>query len=105
MNQSPWLFLDAAHTIFDTAKRRVYTGKVTNADLNANPNAVPDSLHPVLEEFPKWALLAEILEEIEQDAYFNPIVQDGSNGSTLIMCGDQDTCRQLREYLQTMHVR
>jgi DNA excision repair protein ERCC-4 len=105
MNQSPWLFLDAAHTIFDTAKRRVYTGKVTNADLNTNPNAVPDSLHPVLEEFPKWALLAEILEEIEQDAYFNPTVQDGSNGSILIMCGDQDTCRQLREYLQTMYVR
>lgn len=105
MNQSPWLFLDAAHTIFDNAKRRVYTGKVTNADLNTNPNAVPDSLHPVLEEFPKWALLAEILEEIEQDAYFNPIVQDGSNGSILIMCGDQGTCRQLREYLQTMYVR
>ena len=105
MNQSPWLFLDAAHTIFDTAKRRVYTGKVTNADLNTSPNAVPDSLHPVLEEFPKWALLAEILEEIEQDAYFNPIVQDGSNGSILIMCGDQGTCRQLREYLQTMYVQ
>ncbi|OCL02634.1 DNA repair protein [Glonium stellatum] len=105
MNQSPWLFLDAAHTIFDTAKRRVYTGKVTSADLNANPNAVPDSLHPVLEEFPKWALLAEILEEIEQDTYFNPIIQDGSNGSILIMCGDQDTCRQLREYLQTIHVQ
>ncbi|OCK84720.1 MUS38-like protein [Lepidopterella palustris CBS 459.81] len=104
-NQSPWLFLDAAHTIFDTAKRRVYAGKITNADLNANPNTVSDLLHPTLEEFPKWALLAEILEEIERDVYFNPTLQDGSNGSILIMCGDQGTCRQLREYLQTMHVR
>ncbi|KAF1997944.1 DNA repair endonuclease XPF [Amniculicola lignicola CBS 123094] len=104
-NQSPWLFLDAADTIFRTAKRRVYQGKVTNADLANTSNAVPDSLQPVLEELPKWNQLAEILQEIEQDAYFNPAPQDTSNGSILIMCGDQGTCRQLREYLQTMYVR
>jgi DNA excision repair protein ERCC-4 len=103
-NQSPWLFLDAADTIFTTAKRRVYTGKVSNADLTNSANVVPDSLEPVLEEFPKWTQLAEILQEIEQDAYFNPTPQDSSNGSILIMCGDQGTCSQLREYLQTMYV-
>jgi DNA excision repair protein ERCC-4 len=103
-NQSPWLFLDAADTIFTTAKRRVYTGKVSNADIVNSVNLVPDSLEPVLEEFPKWAQLAEILQEIEQDAYFNPTPQDTSNGSILIMCGDQGTCSQLREYLQTMYV-
>ena len=104
-NQSPWLFLDAADTIFTTAKRRVYTGKVSNADLANASNAVPDSLQPVLEEFPKWTQLAEILQEIEQDAYFNPTPQDSSNGSILIMCGDQGTASQLREYLQTMYVK
>ncbi|KAF2872985.1 DNA repair endonuclease XPF [Massariosphaeria phaeospora] len=103
-NQSPWLFLDAADIIFSTAKRRVYTGKVSTADL-ADPNVVPDGLQPVLEELPKWRQLAEILQEIEQDAYFNPTPQDTSNGSILIMCGDQGTCRQLREFLQTMHVK
>jgi DNA excision repair protein ERCC-4 len=103
-NQSPWLFLDAADTIFTTAKRRVYTGKVSNADLANSANVVPDSLEPVLEEFPKWTQLAEILQEIEQDAYFNPTPQDSSNGSILIMCGDQGTCSQLREYLETMYV-
>ena len=56
-----------------------------------------------MEELPKWGLLAEILEEIERDVYFNPQPQDESNGSILIMCGDQGTCRQLREFLQTMH--
>lgn len=96
-NQSPWLFLDAAHTLFDTAKRRVYSGKLTDS------NASKDGLNPVLEELPKWNLLAEILEEIERDFYFNPSPQDESNGGILIMCGDQDTCRQIREYLQTMH--
>ena len=95
--QSPWLFLDAAHTLFDTAKRRVYTGKISETASNDN-----DGLNPVLEELPKWNLLAEILEEIERDVYFNPIPQDESGGSILIMCGDQGTCRQLREYLQTM---
>ncbi|KNG50195.1 dna repair protein [Stemphylium lycopersici] len=104
-NQSPWLFLDAADTIFTTAKRRVYTGKVSNAELANAPNAVPESLQPVLEEFPKWTQLAEILQEIEQDTYFNPTPQDSSNGSILIMCGDQGTASQLREYLQTMYVK
>ncbi|KAH7336107.1 hypothetical protein BKA65DRAFT_27976 [Rhexocercosporidium sp. MPI-PUGE-AT-0058] len=99
-NQSPWLFLDAAHTIFDTAKRRVYTGK---AAQGAAENLEP--LRPVLEEQPKWAVLAEVLEEIDRDLYFNPVIRDDSNGSILIMCSDTAQCRQLREYLQNMHIR
>ncbi|KAF1989097.1 DNA repair endonuclease XPF [Aulographum hederae CBS 113979] len=102
-NQSPWLFLDAAHTIFDNAKRRVYTGKIQDGTKDQGATDV-NTLHPVLEELPKWALLAEVLEEIERDVFFNPPVADESNGTILIMCGDQGTCRQLREYLQTMHV-
>lgn len=102
-NQSPWLFLDAAQTIFQSAKERVYTGKV---DKGAGTDgAAVDALRPVLEEQPKWALLAEILTEIETDMYFNPILRDDSNGTILIMCNDTATTRQLREYLQTMHVK
>ena len=104
-NQSPWLFLDAANTIFETAKRRVYTGRAEDADASGTSAALSESLRPVLEEQPKWALLAEVLEEIEQDIYFNPTVRDDSNGTILVMCSDQATCRQLREYLETMHVR
>ena len=99
-NQSPWLFLDAAHTIFDTAKRRVYSG---NAAGNGKEDM--ESLRPVLEELPKWAILSEVLEEIDRDLYFNPVVRDDSNGTILIMCTDTAQCRQLREYLQNMHVR
>jgi DNA excision repair protein ERCC-4 len=104
-NQSPWLFLDAADTIFTVAKQRVYKGKFSGADLARNSGAIPDGLEPVLEEQPKWAQLAEILQEIEQDAYLNPTIQDSSNGAVLIMCGDQGTCRQIREYLQIMYVK
>lgn len=99
--QSPWLFLDAAQTIFDTARRRVYSA---NAKAAAKDDNI-DSLRPVLEELPKWALLAEVLEEIDRDLYFEPPNRDDSNGTILIMCSNTDTCRQLRDYLQTMHVK
>ncbi|KAI0475917.1 DNA repair endonuclease XPF [Xylariaceae sp. FL0804] len=99
-NQSPWLFLDAAHTIFSTAKQRVYASKA-----KATAQSSIDALRPVLEEQPKWALLAEILEEIDRDLYFEPAMRDESNGTILIMCSDTATCRQLRDYLQTMNVQ
>jgi DNA excision repair protein ERCC-4 len=99
-NQSPWLFLDAAQTIFDTGRKRVYSG------INkpgADPNI--DSVRPVLEEQPKWAVLADVLQEIDTDLYFEPMARGDSNGTILIMCSDTATCRQLKEYLQTMHVK
>lgn len=101
-NESPWLFLDAAQTIFETARRRVYAaaGRVTSAtDGNI------DSLRPVLEELPKWSVLAEVLEEIDRDLHLEPPTRGESNGTILIMCADTDTCRQLRDYLQTMHIK
>lgn len=98
-NQSPWLFLDAAHTIFDTAKRRVYTGHASKAGTDT-----VEILRPVLDEQPKWAVLAEVLDEIDRDIYFNPVVRDDSNGTILIMCTDMAQCRQIREYMQQMHV-
>ena len=105
LNVSPWLFLDAANTMFKTAKSRVYTGKTNETHADNASRALPESLHPVLEEQPKWSLLAEILEEIQRDVYFNPTIRDDSHGTILIMCSDEGTCRQLREYLQTMHLQ
>ncbi|KAL2402504.1 DNA repair protein rad16 [Exophiala dermatitidis] len=105
-NQSPWLFLDAAATIFRSARDRVYKGKMDDGGNNVLPTSkLPDSLAPVLEEQPKWAVLAEILQEIETDAYLNPQLRDDSNQTVLVMCNDQRTCRQIKEYLQTMHVK
>ena len=103
-NQSPWLFLDAANTIFQSAKLRVYSGKLEEGNVIPNSN-LPDTLKPVLEEQPKWAVLSELLEEIEMEAYFNPTTRDDSSNTVLIMCNDQRTCRQVREYLETMHVK
>lgn len=100
-NQSPWLFLDAAQTIFETARTRVYAA--TTRPAVAGPDI--DALQPVLEELPKWSVLAEVLEEIDHDLYFDPPVRDDSNGTILVMCSDANTCRQLRDYLQTMHIK
>ncbi|KAL4781567.1 hypothetical protein BJX76DRAFT_335118 [Aspergillus varians] len=104
-NYSPWLFLDAAHVLFQTAKSRVYEGKIGNGADRSSLASLPTTLRPVLEEQPKWEVLAEILEEIETDAYLNPVSTDESNSTVLIMCADQRMCRQLREYLGTMHTK
>ncbi|CAI4211151.1 unnamed protein product [Parascedosporium putredinis] len=100
---SPWLFLDAAETIFVTARRRVYAAAGQAAAATSDGNI--DVLKPVLEELPKWNVLAEVLEEIDRDLYFEPTLKEDSNGTILIMCSDTDICRQLRDYLQTMHIK
>lgn len=105
-NYSPWLFLDAAHVLFQTAKARVYQGKL-NDDLSRPSSSLQFAagLQPTLEPLPKWNVVAEVLGEIEQDAYLNPTAPDESNSTILIMCSDQRTCRQLREYISTMHAK
>ncbi|KAL2871519.1 ssDNA endodeoxyribonuclease RAD1 [Aspergillus lucknowensis] len=104
-NYSPWLFLDAAHVLFQTAKSRVYEGKIGNDAAPSSLSSLPITLRPVLEEQPKWDVLAEVLKEIETDAHLNPVNPDESNSTVLIMCTDQRICRQLREYLGTMHTK
>lgn len=102
-NFSPWLFLDAAHVLFQTAKSRVYQGKISHDVNYSSSGPFPSTLQPVLEEQPKWKVLTEVLEEIDHDTYFNPASM--SNNTTLIMCSDQRTCRQVREYIGTMHAK
>ncbi|GAA5918704.1 hypothetical protein JCM5296_003677 [Sporobolomyces johnsonii] len=61
---------------------------------------LPPGVEPVLEEQPKWLLLAEVLEEIENHMHWAPIDPDGySNDTTLIMCNSSDTCATLGDYL------
>lgn len=105
-NYSPWLFLDAAHVLFQTAKSRVYEGKLSH-DLSRPSSSTQFSaeLKPVLEPLPKWNVLTDVLGEIDHDAYLRPGATDASNNAILIMCSDQQTCRQLREYISNMHVK
>lgn len=107
-HKSPWLFLDAADTLFRVARRRVYQSLPTlpSTDNTSNNNTaknvssadedaeealleleqddtsqtkeqqqhtsyswLPPSIKPVLEEQPKWHLLGEVMEEIENDIF------------------------------------
>ncbi|EEP79675.1 MUS38 protein [Uncinocarpus reesii 1704] len=103
---SPWLYLEAAHVLLETARSRVYRGKLsTQAGLLGPHSSLPSALEPVLEEQPKWQVLAETLDEIERDLYLNPTPGDDSNHAILIMCSDRKACQQVREYLHTMHSR
>ena len=97
-NQSPWLFSDAANTIFVLARQRVYK---TKSKIEPTIGVLPKSadLDYILEEQPKWEQLSEILQEIDAETYFNP-PKDTANSTTLIMCSEQSTCRQLLAYLQ-----
>lgn len=96
-NQSAWLFMDAANVIFHEAKRRVYvwdesrplqpvTEEQNYADdeealrqaegsretlRTARAGPIPPEVEPVLEENPKWHLLQEVLDEVEQEIHFN----------------------------------
>ncbi|CAG8836617.1 9767_t:CDS:2, partial [Cetraspora pellucida] len=54
--QSPWIFMDSGNTIFSVAKRK---------DKETDKLWHPPGIVPVLEELPKWGLLAEIVNEIE----------------------------------------
>ena len=42
-------------------------GKRPNTDKERRPFWLPDGIDPVLEELPKWTLLAEVLKEIEEE--------------------------------------
>jgi DNA excision repair protein ERCC-4 len=46
-------------------------------------------------------VLGDILEEIEQHIHANP-APDDSSGAILIMCEDNATCAQLRDYIKSM---
>jgi hypothetical protein len=106
-NQSPWLYLDAANTLFQSAKKRAYTiskdtlGPLALLFMRYRVSVcIPLCLaqcFPVLlillglEELPKWKLLAEVLEEIETEIAYGPVVDlsklfdDPSDGSITLL--------------------
>ena len=79
--EAMWLFADATHTVFEEAKRRVYTLRKAHgsspakrrraADGSAAEQApvpsAPAVLEPVLEPLPKWSLLRDVVAEIRTE--------------------------------------
>jgi DNA excision repair protein ERCC-4 len=61
---------------------------------------IPKHVKLVLEEQPKWALLKNILTEIEQDSM---TLNDGQGAPVLIMVAEKRTCSQLKDYITRMN--
>ncbi|CAG8453665.1 10156_t:CDS:10 [Dentiscutata heterogama] len=99
--QSSWIFMDAGNTIFSVWPKVAYILEKLKGTLH------PPGIVPVLEELPKWGLLADIVNEIELEieslSGLPPSVEEESNNIILIMAENERECSQLREYLSTMH--
>ncbi|CAN0842691.1 DNA repair endonuclease UVH1 [Linum grandiflorum] len=127
--RSVWIFAESSHKIFDYAKRRVYRFTRSNeANSKEQSKALPAkrrklskdgtdkegddasstsisdgiALEEVLEEAPKWKVLREILEEIEderttkQDENFAES-DELDSGIVLVACKDERSCMQLED--------
>jgi DNA excision repair protein ERCC-4 len=78
-NQSPWLYLDAANVLFQTAKRRAYTTKARSRgrSVSATPSEIADA------DDDEWAALDEaesVQAQAEQAARTATTVQRNANG-------------------------
>lgn len=67
----------------------------------------PEGTVPVLEEQPKWFVLREILEEIENQIHWSPVdlnesVDTAVNDTILIMCNSVRTVTTLKKYLSSI---
>ncbi|KAI0002433.1 hypothetical protein BJV74DRAFT_599304 [Russula compacta] len=148
-NQSPWLLTDAAHIIFETAKKRCYVLRETpekptqlSTDVNVieisddedawealdeaegrirrthcttakkdrrinprpRPAWLPKGIELILEELPKWHLLAETLKEIEEEIMHQESLSSVvcGNNVVLVMTSSTQTSSLLSEYLASM---
>jgi len=129
--ESMWLFTEASHSIFEYAKKRVYMLRrkaphpqakgLGKRPLSSAPTST--DLVPVLEPMPKWSLVEEILDEIEDErqaggkacavaeaetvvdlTFSQPYASQGvdesrtlkyKQGATLIVCKEDHVARQL----------
>ncbi|CDH49119.1 mus38-like protein [Lichtheimia corymbifera JMRC:FSU:9682] len=96
--QSQWLFLDAAERAISAARRRLYVRPKDPEYQTASQTTIKEGNTPIrliLEEQPKWHLLREVLDEIEQDLESH--TKEGA--PVLIMVKERRTIYQLQEYI------
>ncbi|KAL0062171.1 DNA repair protein RAD16 [Marasmius tenuissimus] len=99
--------------IWDAFDEAQGTLKDKNKDKNKKPTRpkwLPPNIQPVLEELPKWSLLAEVLEEIEHEILRMENTSTSAaaalvgTNTTLVMCSSTVTCSLLNEFLTKMDV-
>ncbi|KAF8841402.1 hypothetical protein BDN67DRAFT_928573, partial [Paxillus ammoniavirescens] len=132
-NQSPWMLTDAANIIFQAAQRRCYTlsrkaadrpsavidlvdeedawealddmeGHIKRPAAKAPKPWIPDGMDPVLEELPKWDLLADVLQEIEGEIMRQESLSSCDRGSNtvLVMTSSARSSALVSDFLSEM---
>ncbi|KAG8694657.1 hypothetical protein FRC09_009707 [Ceratobasidium sp. 395] len=132
-NQSPWLYTDAANVLLTSARRRCYvnaapehqarakagaqmdeewalldemegrTDSARGKEKGARPSWLPHNMEPILEELPKWGVLADVLKEIDEMIISNSMQHSPGTNTTLVMVSDNRSATLIREYLTSMH--
>ena len=107
---SVWLFMDAAHVVFEEAKQRVYrTRRLGGRGGERSDGGSPGGgvhIEPVLEPLPKWEVLRGILEEAQTErrkilAACRPGIDAASSSHRIvIVTRDKHTALQLHQFLQ-----
>ncbi|KAK4262525.1 hypothetical protein QN277_028075 [Acacia crassicarpa] len=129
--RSVWIFAEGSYKIFDYAKRRVYRlERSDGVKINESNKSMKSKkrkckedgkdreegswsksshtglvLEEVLEEAPKWKVLREVLEEIEEERQKQGVSGEEAliegevtgNGIVLVVCKDERSCLQLEE--------
>ncbi|XP_027914930.1 DNA repair endonuclease UVH1 [Vigna unguiculata] len=131
--RSVWIFAEASYKIFDYAKKRVFhlvrsdglkfnelskgvknkkrKSKADDKDIEEVDGTSHSTLNAglvleeVLEEAPKWKVLREVLEEVEEERQKAGMLrgemftegEDTNNGIVLVACKDEMSCLQLEE--------
>ncbi|CUA73275.1 DNA excision repair protein ERCC-4 [Rhizoctonia solani] len=131
-NQSPWLYTDAANVLLTSARRRCYVNvapehrqrlqesaamdeefalldeiegrgsRAQGPSRSQRPAWLPHSMEPVLEDLPKWKVLADVLKEIDESIIANSMKHSPGTNTTLVMVSDNRSATLIREYLNTM---
>ncbi|XP_076463171.1 DNA repair endonuclease XPF-like [Babylonia areolata] len=98
-----WLFLDAADSLFVNARRRVFGDEDSPVKEKAEAGkGKKKDTPPSLEETPKWKALKQVLDEVDKE--IRQMVSSGHLTDTdecrVLVCAEDDrTCNQLKEFL------
>jgi DNA excision repair protein ERCC-4 len=79
-DEDAWNALDEIHGQVGVKSDKA-KGKEKEKESGGKPPWVPDDIDPVLEELPKWTLLAQVLQEIEEE-----MMRQESLGLSRSMC-------------------
>lgn len=128
--RSVWIFAESSYKIFELAKKRVYRLVRSDDDklgadkigvANKKRKAKEDlqrekegtsttsgvALEEVLEEAPKWKVLREVLEEIEEERQKQAVIGqellenvEDDSFTVLVACKDERSCMQLEDCIK-----